>query len=99
MYMTKELIDNLTQDPGPHSAYIEDSELRDMAIAWAVEIRNTFELAPKEEHHALNKKYISLLENMDPALAKRFNGYLTNETHLAEWRQPAERIRKTLLPK
>jgi len=97
--MSKELIDKLTQDPGPHSAYIEDSELRDMAIAWAVEIRNAFELAPKEERRALDKKYISLLENMDPALAKRFNRYLTNETHLAEWREPAERIRKTLLPK
>ena len=97
--MTKELIDKLTQEPGPHSAYIEDSELRDMAIAWAVEIRNVFQLAPKEEHRALNEHYLSLLENMDPALAKRFNGYLTTVTHLAEWSQPAERIRKTLLPK
>ena len=97
--MTKELIDKLTQDPGPHSAYIEDSELRNMAIAWAVEVRNVFQLAPKDERHSLNKKYISLLENMDPALATRFNRYLTNETHLAEWSQPAERIRKTLLPK
>ena len=99
MYMSKELIDKLTQDPGPHSAYIEDSELRDMAIAWAVEVRNVFQLAPKEESRALDKKYISLLENMDPTLATRFNRYLTNETHLAEWREPAERIRKTLLPK
>ena len=101
--MTKELIDNLAQDPDPHSAYIEDFELREMAIAWAVEIRNAFELAnSKEERHALNEHYLSLLENMDPALAKRFNGYLSksmlNGTH-KEWREPSERIRKTLQPK
>ena len=97
--MTKELVDTLIQEPSPHSAYIEDSELRDMAIVWAVEIRNAFELAPKEEHRALNEHYLSLLENMDPTVKKRFNGYLTNETTLAEWREPSERIRKTLLPK
>jgi hypothetical protein len=43
------------------------------------------------------------MENMDPALYKRFGRYIAvtcaKGTDDAEWSQPAERIRKTLLPK
>lgn len=102
MYMSKELVDNLTQEPGTHSAYIEDSEIRDMVIAWAVVIRNELS-GSKEERYAVHKKYTTLMENMDPTLYKRFGRYIAvtcaSGTDDAEWSQPAERIRKTLLPK
>ena len=98
--MTKELIDNLTQEPGPHSAYIEDSEMRDMLIAWAVAVRNGL-AGSKEERYATYKKYTTLMENMDPALYERFGRYIdetcNNGTHITEWSAPADRIRKTLL--
>lgn len=101
--MTKELIANLAQNPDPHSAYIEDSELREMAIVWRVSYCNDYEAqTSKEERNAVDDRYLNLLREMDPALLKRFTAYLSdsmiNGTH-KEWREPSERIRKTLQPK
>jgi hypothetical protein len=96
--MSTELIEKLAQDSGPHSAYIEDSELRDMAIVWAVAIRN--ETCPVRYSQYL-KRINEMLEN-EPLLYRRFADYLVdtveNGTHKAAWSAPAERIRRTLLP-
>jgi hypothetical protein len=98
--MSTELIEKLAQDPGPHSAYIEDSELRDMAIVWAVAIRNENRVSGTES------EYLKLIRDMmenDPELYRRFNDYLVSSIeegkHKAAWSEPADRIRKTLLPK
>ena len=96
--MSDELINKLAQHPGPHSAYIEDSELRDLAIVWAVHIRN-------ENKSFEDSEYGKLLNNMkedNPELYRRFHDYLVagfDNGGTAEWSVPAERIRKTLLPK
>jgi hypothetical protein len=94
--MSKEIIEKLVQEPNPHSAYIEDAELRDMVIVWAVVVRNANELAEDE-------KYIQLIADMmdtNPELYKRFRDYLVNTFEdAALWSEPANRIRKTLLSK
>ena len=97
--MTKELVDILAKQPKVSSDYILDSELRDMAIVWAVHIRN-------ENKPGSDSEYQTLLFEMaekDPELYKRFSAYLRNSVeegrHKAEWSVPAESIRKTLLPK
>ena len=98
--MSTELIEKLAQDPGSHSSYIEDSELRDMVIVWAVAIRNENRVPGTES------KYIKLIRDMmenEPLLYRRFSDYLINSvedgTYKEAWSQPADRIRKTLLPK
>lgn len=94
--MSTELIEKLAQDPGSHSSYIEDSELRDMAIVWAVAIRNENQPAPKSEYLKL---LTAMMEN-DPLLYRRFHDYIVNTFVDAKiWSEPANRIRKTLLPK
>ena len=97
--MTKQLVDILAELPTVHSNYIEDSELRDMAIVWAVHIRNENKLF---EDSAYGKLLIEMNEK-DPLLYRRFHDYLVSTfdgvVSRAEWSEPADRIRKTLLPK
>lgn len=100
--MSKELLDILSQIPtAAHSAYIEDSELRDMALAWAVVIRNESDSVDTRTQLA---KYRKLIEDMDPILSTRFTAFIINSMEgdgsaYREWSTTAERIRKTLLPK
>jgi hypothetical protein len=95
--MSTELIKQLAQQPGPHSSYIEDSELRDMAIVWAVAIRN--DTINFSQYH----KLIGDIKKNDPLLYRRFHDYIVNTvengTHKEDWSEPADRIRRTLLPK
>jgi len=98
--MSTELIEKLAQDPGLHSSYIEDSKLRDMAIVWAVAIRNEKRVLGTES------EYLKLMRDMmenEPLLYRRFADYLINTvdegTYKEAWSQSADRIRKTLLPK
>lgn len=97
--MSNELIEKLAQDPGPHSAYIDDSELRDMAIVWAVAIRNE----NRPAHYSEYLKRMDEMKKNEPLLYRRFADYLVdtveNGTHKEAWSGPAERIRRTLLPK
>jgi hypothetical protein len=97
--MSNELIEKLAQDPGSHSAYIEDSELREMAIVWAVVIRNE----TRPDHYSEYVKRIDEMKKNEPLLYRRFADYLVdtveNGTHSAAWSAPADRIRRTLLPK
>jgi hypothetical protein len=95
--MSDELIEKLAQAPGPHSSYIEDSELREMAIVWAVAIRN--DTVNFSQYH----KLIGDIKKNDPSLYRRFHDYLADTvkdgTYKEAWSAPADRIRKTLLPK
>ena len=97
--MSDELIEKLAQASGPHSSYIEDSELRDMAIVWAVAIRNE----NRDYHYSEYLKRMDEMKKNEPLLFRRFADYLVNTVedgiHKEAWSAPAERIRRTLLPK
>lgn len=93
----------IAQNVSTPPEYIDDFELRAMAIVYSVLLQDALQSAPTEEHYEISEHYVSLVANMDHTLLKRFNGYLSDTmdkgTDKAEWRNPAERIRKIFLPK
>ena len=97
--MTKEVIDTLAKQPTLSSDYISDSELRDMAIVWAVHVRNENKSFEDSEY----RKRLDEMKEHNPELYRRFHDYLVSTfdgvVSRAEWSEPADRIRKTLLPK